>query len=53
MAFVSTNGVKKSPESFTSLGGILSMSLAFFTSRFFKRSLISFSLTDLKEDLSL
>ena len=51
MAFVS-NGVKKSAESFTSLGVIVSMPLAFFISRFF-RSLISLSLTVLKENLSL
>ena len=52
MAFVS-NGVKKSAESFTSLGGIVSMPLAFFISRFFRRSLISLSLIVLKENLSL
>ena len=52
ITFVS-NGVKKSAESFTSLGGIVSMSLAFFISRFLRRSLISVSLTVLKENLSL
>ena len=52
MAFVS-NGIKKSAESFTSLGGIVSMPLSFFISRFFRRSLISLSLTVLKENLSL
>ena len=52
MAFVS-NGAKKSAESFTSLGGIVSMPLAFFISRFFRRSLISLSLIVLKENLSL
>ena len=52
IAFVS-NGFKKSAESFTSLGGIVSMPLVFFISRFFRRSLISLSLTVLKENLSL
>ena len=52
MAFVS-NEVKKSAESFTSLRGIVSMPLAFFISRFFRWSLISLSLTILKENPSL
>ena len=52
MAFVS-NGVKNSAEGFTILRGIVSMSLTFFISRFFIRSLISLSLTVLKENLSL
>ena len=52
MAFVS-NGVKTSAESFTSLGGIVSISLRIFKSRFFRRSLISVSLIVLKQNLSL
>ena len=52
MAFVS-DGVKKSAERFTSLGGIVSMPLSFFISRFFRMSLTSLSLAVLKENLSL
>ena len=52
MVFVST-GVKKSAENFTSLGGVVSMPLAFFISRFLRRFLISVSLTVLKETYSL
>ena len=47
MVFAS-NGVKKSTESFEK-----SMPLAFFISGFIRRSLISVSLTVLKENLSL
>ena len=52
MAFVS-NGVKKIAESFTSLGGIVSLPLAFFIPRFFRWALISLALIVLKENLSL
>ena len=52
MAFVS-NEVKKLAESLKNLGGIESMLLAFFVPRFFRRSLISISLTVLEENLSL
>ena len=52
MAFVS-NGVKKLTENFMSLGGIVSIPLAFFISGFLRRFLISVSLTALKENLPL
>ena len=51
MASVS-NWVKKSAESFMSLGGLTSVPFTIFISRFL-RFLISVSLTVLKENLSL
>ena len=45
-----SNGVKILVENFMGLGGIVSMPLAFFMSRFL-RFLISVSLTVLKENL--
>ena len=45
-------GAKKLAESFTSLGGIVSMPLVLFTSRFL-RFLISVSLAVFKENLLL
>ena len=53
MVFLS-NGVKKLAESFMSLGGIVSIPLAFFISRFLRHLIsVSFSLTVLKETFTI